>query len=137
MNGLVDTLLDSSLRRVPWQADADKIIQAHYAGKFTIFVSAITVTTSFYIARKAMKSYDYAKKMVDKFLVDFEVCPVDLPMLQHAGQLPGRDFEDNVQIATAMAMKLDCLVTRDATGFLNCPLPVYSPAQLLAKLNIP
>ena len=40
------------------------------------------------------------------------------------------DFEDAMQIASAVAGKADYLVTNDGTGFEKSPVPVVSPLEL-------
>ena len=53
--------------------------------------------------------------------------------LERALTLPGGDFE----VACAILAGLDALVTRDETGFSAVPLPVFTPADLLAQLPPP
>ena len=42
--------------------------------------------------------------------------------------------EDNLQLACALEGKMDCLVTRDPSGYPGATIPVLTPAQLLAQL---
>jgi hypothetical protein len=60
---------------------------------------------------------------------------VDRQTLENALQLPSSDFEDNIQTAAAVQAGLDCILTRDAAGYSASPIAVYSPADLLKKLN--
>jgi hypothetical protein len=43
-------------------------------------------------------------------------------------------LDTNVQIASSVAANLDAIVTRDVAGFRNSPIPVSTPAQLIAQL---
>jgi predicted nucleic acid-binding protein len=43
-------------------------------------------------------------------------------------------MNDNVQIACAVESAVDAIVTRDPRGFAGSPLPVLTPAELVAKL---
>jgi hypothetical protein len=45
------------------------------------------------------------------------------------------DFEDAVQIFSAIAQGLDAILTRDTQGFLSSPIPVLSVQQLLQQLQ--
>lgn len=45
------------------------------------------------------------------------------------------DFEDDLQIACAVAAGLDVIVSRDRAGFVHSPIPVLSPAELLEGLS--
>ena len=48
--------------------------------------------------------------------------------------LRGSDFEDNLQIACAVEAKLDAIVTRNPKDFAGSPVPVLTPAELLALI---
>jgi predicted nucleic acid-binding protein len=48
--------------------------------------------------------------------------------------LASMDFEDNIQIACAIANRLDAIVTRDKK-FQRSSIPVLTPAELLKRLS--
>jgi hypothetical protein len=54
---------------------------------------------------------------------------------ESAALLKGGDFEDNQQIACAVAVGLEFIVTRDPRGFADSPVPVLEPAAFLAKVS--
>jgi hypothetical protein len=60
--------------------------------------------------------------------------PVDRTALEMATALPGSDFEDNLHIACAAEARLDAIVTRNPKDFAGSPVPVLTPAELLALL---
>jgi hypothetical protein len=47
---------------------------------------------------------------------------------------PISDFEDAIQIASAINAKLDAIVTRNLSDYKNSPLPVHSASDFLALL---
>lgn len=51
------------------------------------------------------------------------------------GYLSG-DYEDALQIASAVAGRADYLVTRDKSGYQKCPVKVVSPEQLCKILGV-
>lgn len=55
-------------------------------------------------------------------------------LLDGAEQRAGPDFEDDLQIECAESAELDAIVTGDPAGFVNSPVVVVSPAELLAWL---
>jgi predicted nucleic acid-binding protein len=59
---------------------------------------------------------------------------VDAATISLALQQAGPDFEDNLQLACAIEAKADAIVTRDPAGFVGAPVPILSPADLLARL---
>lgn len=136
MRVLLDTnmLLDSLLQRAAWAAEADLVLQAGSAGKIALTVSALTVANVFYITRKVLGTAK-ARLEVRRMLAALDVLPVDHASLVAADAMAGSDFEDNLQIAAAVAGGLDAIVTRNPADFAHSPIPVFSPAQLLAQLS--
>jgi predicted nucleic acid-binding protein len=138
MRVLLDTnvLLDSMLQRPPWHADADAILQAAGHGEVTCAATVLSLANLFYVGRRVVGT-DQARIGVQSCLNSFEIVAIDRQVLLDADALPGSDFEDNVQIAAAVASGLDAIVTRDPSGFAHSPLPVWSPAELLQHLSQP
>jgi predicted nucleic acid-binding protein len=104
------------------------------AAEVSAFVSATTLTDIYYVARKQMGKGP-ALQVIGVCLSIFEICAVDGAILVEAYNLPGSDFEDNVQIACAQNMKLDGIVTRDKKGFKHSPVAVYTPSEELSALT--
>lgn len=77
--------------------------------------TASSLTDIFYVARR-ITDISQAQQAVRICLQAFEICPVDRRGLELALTLPGSDFEDNLQIASALLSGLDAIVTRDPSG---------------------
>jgi predicted nucleic acid-binding protein len=135
MRVLLDTnvLLDSMLQRPPWHSDADAILHAAGRGEVTVAVTALSIANLFYIGRRIVGT-DQARTDVRTCLNTLQVLAVDRQALMDADALTGSDFEDNIQIAAAVATGLDAIVTRDQFGFSHAPIPVWSPSDLLQRL---
>ena len=135
MRVLLDTnvLLDSMLQRPPWHSDADAILHAAGRGAVTVAVTALSIANLFYIGRRIVGT-DQARTDVRTCLNTLQVLAVDRQALMDADALAGSDFEDNIQIAAAVATGLDAIVTRDQSGFSHAPIPVWSPSDLLQRL---
>jgi len=136
MRVLLDTnvILDFLLDRLPFADAATAVWLASEQGQFEGYVSAITPVNVFYIARK-IKGVDAARQMVDGLLSACQVCPIDLPILQSALTLPMRDYEDAVQHASASAIQIDAIVTRNLKDYTGATLPVFSPEDFLKQLS--
>lgn len=134
---LFDTnvVLDALLNRSPWVTDAAACWQASDDGNIMGCLTASTLTDVFYIARK-QKGAEAARAAVRVCLDAFAICAVDRLSLECAIDLPGSDFEDNLQIACATLASLDAIITRDKDGFRDSVLAVLTPAELLAQLNL-
>ncbi len=50
--------------------------------------------------------------------------------------MKGRDFEDDVQAACALAEGLDAIVTRNIKNVKNAGIKLYTPEQLVKKLKL-
>jgi predicted nucleic acid-binding protein len=132
----LNVLLDVVLAREPFASDSMAVFRACADGRAVGYVSAISIPTLFYIGRRTVGT-DLAFLAIDRCLRSFEICPVDRAILQAARALSGSDFEDDIQAACASMAGLDVIVTRDRTGFGNAPIPVLSPAELVARLPAP
>ncbi|HZG69405.1 MAG TPA: PIN domain-containing protein [Herpetosiphonaceae bacterium] len=136
MNVLLDTnvVLDVLLKRDPWLADSQAVWQASDDGLITGYLMAAALTDIFYIARR-LTGRDKARQAIVLCMTAFRICPVDRAVLEQALLLPGDDFEDAVQIAAAMHVGLDAIVTRNPTDFSGTPMLVMSPSTLIVRLQ--
>ncbi len=132
MEILLDTniILDVLLNREPWVKSAGLIWRAIDEKLLTGYIAACTLADIAYIAQR-LKDQATARIAVDICLQTFEICPVDRRTVDEAIQLPGRDFEDNVQIACAILSGVAAIVTRDCAGFQATPIPVLSPDEFV------
>jgi hypothetical protein len=48
----------------------------------------------------------------------------------------GNDFEDNLQVASAVADFIQGIVTRNPKDFADSPIPIYTPKELLQILHL-
>ena len=104
MRVLLDTnvILDFLLGREPFAGPAEEVWQAIQQGQAAGYVSPITPVNVFYIARK-MKGAEYARQLVAGLLAVCPACPIDDSTMQAAIKLPMTDYEDAVQLASALA----------------------------------
>jgi predicted nucleic acid-binding protein len=135
---LLDTsvILDLLLNRTPWAADAAFIWDAHRKGQLRALVAAFSVPTIYYIVRK-QAGLTAAQAAVQACLSTLDIAPINQATLLAAQALTGADFEDNLQIASAVQAGVDAIVTRDPRGFVGSPVPVLPPADLVASLTGP
>ena len=136
MKVLVDTniILDFLLEREPFFTDADTLIQTIRADQIQGYLTATTLTDIFYIARKP-KGVQIAKQYISDLLALMRICPVNKRILNVAISSNLPDFEDAVQLACAMALNLDAIVTRDPQGFASATLPILSAGEVLQLLS--
>jgi putative PIN family toxin of toxin-antitoxin system len=137
MRVLVDTniILDDFLEREPFVEDAAGLMEAIESERIVGYVTATTLTNIFYIARRQTRSVELARQAVSETLTLMEVCLVDRVILEAAFASNLRDFEDAVQLACAMASRLDAIITRNAQDFAGATLPILSTSELLESLS--
>ena len=137
MRVLVDTniILDDFLEREPFVEDAAALMEAIESERIVGYVTATTLTNIFYIARRQTRSIDLARQAVSETLALMEVCHVNRDILEAAFASNLRDFEDAVQLACAMASRLDAIITRNAQDFAGATLPILSTRELLESLS--
>jgi hypothetical protein len=86
-------------------------------------VAGHTVTTVHYLVARARDARAAAIAVTDLLeLVD--IAPVGEAELRRALALGLSDYEDGVQVACALAVDADAIVSRDAAGFEGCGVAV-------------
>ena len=106
---------------------------AHEKQLFVAYVAGITPINVFYIVRK-IKGADVAREAVDLLISTLHVCVIDQQVLQAALAIPMTDYEDAVQVAAAVKLQLDAVVTRNTKDYANAAIPVFSPPGFLKQL---
>ena len=106
---------------------------AHEKQFFVAYVAGITPINVCYIVRK-IKGADVAREAVDLLISTLHVCVIDQQVLQAALAIPMTDYEDAVQVAAAVKLQLDAVVTRNTKDYANATIPVFSPADFLKQL---
>ncbi len=126
--------LDVFLARQPWFAEGTALWQANHEKSLVAHLASFSLPTLFYVMRK-QRSSALALQAVEDCLASLTIIPVSLSTLRLAANMPGSDFEDNLQIASAVEAGLDAIVTRDPKGFAGSPVAVLSPVELLTRIT--
>jgi predicted nucleic acid-binding protein len=130
-----DIVFDLLLARPGFVEAAAALFELNDQGVLKAYISAITPFKVNYIARKVLGKAD-AEVAIYELFASVDVTPVNLAILQAALVLPVTDYEDAAQAASAQAMGLDAIVTRNLADYKAAPLPVFSPVALLAHFKI-
>lgn len=130
----LNVLLDVILDRAPDADAAAALWAALERGQGEGVLPADGVTTVYYLLEKA-RGAAFARRGVALLLRVFSVAAVDGEVLHRALTLEWPDFEDAVCAAAAEASNCAAIVTRDAKGFRNTPVPIVDPAAALALLT--
>lgn len=134
MKVLIDTnvILDFYCRRQEFYDNAATIFDKACRGEIELWVSPISFVNFFYITRKSFtveERYDIMRGL-------FEVCNIantDKQVLLNALSVDVPDFEDMVQLHSAVLASVDCIITRNVKDFTTANIPVLTPIDFLTE----
>jgi hypothetical protein len=130
----LNVILDVLQQREPFYNTSAQLLAFAETGKIHGFIASHSLTTLFYLIEKD-QSAAHAKVTITSLLQILEVAAVDQSTIEQALNLPYRDFEDAVQMMSAVQCKAEYLVTRNVKDFQPAPLSVIQPSELLALLS--
>lgn len=125
-----NVILDYLLEREPFYYDALKLWAACEEGTVEGYVSALTVNNVHYIAHR-LKSETTAMIAVRGILSVFNVVPLDKELMKLAADFHDRDYEDDIQLQSAIRSGCTHLFTRDPTHFHTKALAIIPPSSFL------
>ncbi len=99
------------------------------------YLCATTITTIHYLVAKQLDS-EAASRAVSQLMSLFELTSVTRPVIEQALVSGFTDFEDGVLYFSGMEAGIEVIVTRDPRDFRRATIPIYSPWELLALLEI-
>ena len=127
-----NVVLDVFTRRLPFYDDSARVWGMAERGRIRGLVSAVSVTTLFYVVRKH-RSRAVAMEMLGAVRACVGLAPCDSGILERAIDAGFDDFEDAVQFFSAKASGADVLLTRNLDHFPVSDLPVLTPTAFLAS----
>jgi predicted nucleic acid-binding protein len=126
-------LLDVLQKREPFYETSAGLLAAVEMGRVQGYLAAHSLTTLFYLIQKA-KSSSEARAAITNLLQFIKIAPADQSTIEQALNLDYQDFEDAVQMITAVQCKVDCLITRNVKDYQPALLPVLQPVEFLGSL---
>lgn len=129
----INILLDVLQRREPFYEASARLLALAETGRIRGFIAAHSVTTLFYLIQKD-KSSAHARASITDLLQFLEIAPVDQTTIEQALNLDYRDFEDAVQMISALQCKAEYLLTRNVTDYQPALLPAIQPVDFLGTI---
>lgn len=129
----LNVVLDVVQQRQPFLADSAKLLDAIVREEVTGLLAAHSITTLFYVVSR-WQNRATAVTALTSLLDAFTVAPVNDAVIRKALAWGWNDYEDGVQMAAALEMEADYLISRNRSDFEAQPVPVLNPAGLLALL---
>jgi predicted nucleic acid-binding protein len=130
----VNVVLDVLLARAPHAAASTACLAVIESRRVEGFLSGHAVTTLAYLVGRARGRAE-ARKVVQDLCALFTIARVDEAVIQRAIVLSLDDLEDAVTAAAAEAAGCEAILTRDAAGFTDSPVPGVEPKLWLALLE--
>lgn len=125
-----NVILDFLLEREPFYFDALRLWAACEEGLVEGYVSALTVNNVHYIAHR-LKSATTAMIAVRGILGIFNIVPLDREQMQLAADFHDRDFEDDIQLQSAIKAGCSHLFTRDPAHFRSTAIAIVPPSAFV------
>jgi len=129
----LNILLDVLQKREPFYAASAGLLAAVETGQVQGFLAAHSITTLFYLLQKGKSSAD-ARAVITNLLQFIKIIPITQSTIEQALNLDYQDFEDAVQMISAVQNKVDYLITRNIKDYQPPLLPVMKPSDLLSIL---
>jgi len=136
MRIFVDTnlLLDVLARREPFYTAAARVWTLAETGDCEALISAISFNNIFYIVRKARDTATARRALILLRDVFASVAP-DQRILNQAIDSDIPDFEDAIQLHSAIHARADYFLTRNVGDFPTGILPILTPDEFLGLID--
>ena len=129
----INILLDVLQKREPFYGASAALLAAVETGQVKGYVAAHSITTLFYLIKKDRSAAD-ARGTITNMLQFIKIAPVNQGTIEQALNLDYADFEDAVQMISAVQCKADCLITRNVRDYQPPLLSVLQPVEFLGTL---
>jgi len=132
MKILLDTniILDIALNRQGHSEKAKELIYFLNQKEIPFFVTATTVTDIYYVLKKS-DNHTSALEFLQNFLLYADVAGVDKTIIIKALKSGLNDFEDDIQIQSAVFNQISTIVTRNKSDFKTSEVEVFTPEEFL------
>lgn len=130
----LNIILDVLQKRKPFYEASTQVLAGVETGRITGYLAAHSVTTLFYLIQKD-QSASTARAAITELLQFLKIGPVNQNTIGQALNLDYRDFEDAVQMISALQCKADYLITRNISDYQPPLVPVIKPVDFLAAFS--
>jgi len=129
----LNIILDVLQKREPFYESSAQLLAAVETGLIEGFIAAHSITTLFYLIQKDKSSAE-ARANITNLLQFLKIAPVNQSTIDQALNLDYKNFEDAVQMISALQCKSECLLTRNISDYQPPLLPVLKPVDFLGTI---
>lgn len=136
MRALIDSdvLLDAALERPEFVADSVAVLAWAEQQPGTGWIAWHSLSNVYYVGR-SLRGDEAIRDFLREILGFLEVPATDHVGARQALTLPLVDFEDALQVASALSARADLIVTRNTADYRRSPVPALAPAAFLHRLR--
>ena len=129
----INVILDVLQQREAFYEASAHVLAGVETGRFEGFIAAHSITTLFYLIQKDKSSAE-ARASITSLLRILKIAPVTQSTIDQALNLDYGDFEDAVQMISALECNAEYLITRNISDYNPPLLPVVQPVDFLGIL---
>lgn len=131
----VDTniVLDLLQKREEFYKEAQELFTLADKKKVKLFVSSLTIANTYYLLSRHYDSVN-ARKIITKFKVLVEILALNSKIIDLALASDLRDFEDAIQLCTAIENNIYMILTRNKKDFRNPNIPILTAQEYLTRI---
>jgi predicted nucleic acid-binding protein len=127
----LNILLDVLQKREPFYETSARLLALIETGKIKGYIASHSITTLFYLIKKDRSAAE-ARATITNLLQFMKVAAVDQSTIEQALNLDYPDYEDAVQMISAVQCKADYLITRNCKDYQPPLLSVLQPVDFLS-----
>lgn len=129
-----DIIIDVLQIRHPFYDSAAELFTLLHEKKVKGFTSSVVFANLHYVLRKTKPHLELLMDL-RKLRIIVDILPVGSREVDHALISDFQDFEDALQYFTALAGKMDALITRNKKDYRKAKIAVLSPQEFLSSLD--
>jgi predicted nucleic acid-binding protein len=130
-----NVIIDVLANREPFSIFGSKLLDYGDKGKVNIYISALSYSNIYYILRKTCSHKEMISLLKDVQAISTTI-DVTGDIIQKAISSPLKDFEDAIQLNTALSnKKILAIVTRDPKGFKNSDISILTPEEAVSIIE--
>jgi hypothetical protein len=130
----LNVVLDVLQERTEFYEFSARCLAHAETGQIQGWLAAHSVTTLFYLIVKD-QSPAQARVTITSLLQFLKIAPANHDTIEGALNLPYKDFEDAVQMMSALEIQADYVLSRNVSDFDPAPVDVVRPVELLAVMD--
>lgn len=136
MRVLIDTcvIMDVMRDREPFAASAQQILLGVERGYYDGCISANQLTDLHYLMHKETHDEAQTTESLKRLCKLVKIVDTTAEDCRRALVSDRSDFEDALEIETALREDLDYIITRNIKDFVSSPVPVLTPVEFVRHL---